>query len=90
MGLVKMLSSSESIYSNPVKRLLDINPLVIAIDSTGDEYIFESHVDEKTMWINRPGRTANEKYFIRAKVWTRMFKFKRVDSDYVLKPLNQF
>jgi len=90
MGLVKMLSASESIYSNPVKRTLEIKPVLVAIDSTGDEYFFESHVDDKTMWINRPGRTANEKYFVRAKVWTKNFKFKRVDEDYVLKPLKPF
>lgn len=90
MGLVKMLPANESIYNNPVKRNLDIKPVVIAIDSTGDEYIFESHVDDKTMWINIPGRVPNEKYFVRAKVWTKNFKFKRVNADYILKPLNHF
>jgi len=90
MGLVKMLSASESIYNNPVKRNLEIKPVLVAIDSTGDEYFFESYVDDKIMWINRPGRTTNEKYFVRAKVWTKNFKFKRVDEDYVLRPLNPF
>jgi hypothetical protein len=90
MGLVKVLASNESIYNNPVKRNLDIKPVLIAIDSTGDEYFFESHVDDKIMLIYRPGRTRNEKYFVRAKVWTKNFKFKRVDSDYILKPLNTF
>lgn len=90
MGLVKMLSASESIYSNPIKKNLEIKPVLIAIDSTGDEYIFESHVDDKVMWINRPGRHINEKYYVRAKVWTKNFKFKRVDKDYVLKPLKTY
>lgn len=87
MGLVKMLAASESIYRNPVKRSMDIKPVVVAIDSTGNEYIFESNVDDKVMWINRPGRHINEKYYVRCKVWTKNFKFKRVDEDYVLKPL---
>lgn len=68
----------------------DVKPVLIAIDSEGDEYFFESHVDDKIMWIYRPGRTPNEKYFVRARVWTKYFKFKRVDSDYVLKPLKPF
>lgn len=87
MGLVKSLTESENIYRNPVKRNLDIKPVVVAIDSTGNEYFFESHASDKTMWINRPGRTVNEKYHIRCTVWTKYFKFKRVDEGYSLKPL---
>lgn len=87
MPLVKSLTSSESIYSNPVKRNLEIKSVLIAIDSSGNEYFFESHASDKTMWINRPGRSIGEKFHIRCTVWTRNFKFKRVDEDYVLKPL---
>ena len=90
MPLVRTLNQSESIYSNPVKKTMEIKPLRIAIDSCGDEYIFESDVDDKIMWINRPGRHVNEKYHIRARVWTKNFKFKRVDNYYVLKPLKTY
>jgi len=77
MGLVKMLQSNEMIYSS-VKTVKDQGSIKIAIDSTGNEYFFESNIDDKTMWVNHPCG-------IRAKVFTKAFKIRLKHEGYVLK-----
>lgn len=81
MGLVKILTDSESIYKIQPNPVLD-RPVSIAIDSSRNEFLVEKIIDDKVMMVTHHQG-------IRCKVWRKGFRIVKREEGSIPKPIKR-